>query len=261
MLKLSPAKRGFTLIELLVVIAIIAILAAILFPVFQRVRENARRTSCASNMKQLGLAFIQYTNDADEKMPAGESTSAATPGLGWGHPLYGYVKSTGAFACPDDPAVGTTRVSYTFNSNIAGQSIAQLSAPASIVELYESTGVADDPSLATGGATADNFSPASNGNVGTGGTATGDTPPVTGATDSAATAGLPTTRHDKTAGSYASNYLANDGHVKYLKVGSISAGASAPNSLSTTVESGSNAASTASLIIMTPPKTLTFSYN
>ncbi len=61
-------KHGFTLIELLVVIAIIAILAAILFPVFASVRENARRANCQSNMKQLGLAFIQYTNDNDDAM-------------------------------------------------------------------------------------------------------------------------------------------------------------------------------------------------
>jgi len=63
------ARRGFTLIELLVVIAIIALLAAILFPVFARARENARRSQCLSNMKQIGIAAIQYTQDYDERMP------------------------------------------------------------------------------------------------------------------------------------------------------------------------------------------------
>jgi prepilin-type N-terminal cleavage/methylation domain-containing protein/prepilin-type processing-associated H-X9-DG protein len=61
--------KGFTLIELLVVIAIIALLAAILFPVFGRARENARRSSCASNLKQLGLGFAQYSQDYDEQLP------------------------------------------------------------------------------------------------------------------------------------------------------------------------------------------------
>src|SRR4028118_1558188 len=62
------ARRGFSLIELLVVIAIIAILAAILFPVFARARENARRASCMSNLKQIGLGALQYSQDYDEKM-------------------------------------------------------------------------------------------------------------------------------------------------------------------------------------------------
>lgn len=65
----SKGSKGFTLIEILVVIAIIALLAAILFPVFARARENARRTSCASNLKQIGLGIMQYTQDYDERMP------------------------------------------------------------------------------------------------------------------------------------------------------------------------------------------------
>jgi prepilin-type N-terminal cleavage/methylation domain-containing protein/prepilin-type processing-associated H-X9-DG protein len=65
----QPRRRGFTLIELLVVIAIIAILAAILFPVFGRARENACRASCQSNLKQIGLGFMQYTQDFDEALP------------------------------------------------------------------------------------------------------------------------------------------------------------------------------------------------
>jgi prepilin-type N-terminal cleavage/methylation domain-containing protein len=74
--------NGFTLIELLVVIAIIAILAAILFPVFAAAREKARQTACSSNLKQLGLAFVQYTQDYDEQYPVGP---AAFYGSHWGN--------------------------------------------------------------------------------------------------------------------------------------------------------------------------------
>ncbi len=106
---LRQTKRGFTLIELIVVIAIIAILAAILFPVFQKVRENARRASCQSNLKQLGLAFIQYEQDADEKVPSGTQKNFTPPlniGLGWGGQLYSFVKATGVYKCPDDSTAG-----------------------------------------------------------------------------------------------------------------------------------------------------------
>lgn len=102
---LRPHRRGFTLIELLVVIAIIAILAAILFPVFQKVRENARRTACVSNLKQIGLGLTQYTQDSDEKLPY--SRSDYDGDIPWQAKIYTYVKSTGVFSCPDN--VGNTK--------------------------------------------------------------------------------------------------------------------------------------------------------
>ncbi|MGI4790131.1 MAG: DUF1559 domain-containing protein [Janthinobacterium lividum] len=102
----SSQKRGFTLIELLVVIAIIAILAAILFPVFQKVRENARRTACLSNMKQIGLAFTQYQQDSDEffpvRYPAGVDPVDKHK-LSWKDSLYPFIKSYAVFKCPDNP--------------------------------------------------------------------------------------------------------------------------------------------------------------
>ena len=96
--------KGFTLIELLVVIAIIAILAAILFPVFQKVRENARRASCSSNLKQLGLAETQYSQDADE-IYSGAFNVTQINGTGrrvhFPQLLWPFVKSYKVFTCPD----------------------------------------------------------------------------------------------------------------------------------------------------------------
>ena len=132
---MKTSRQAFTLIELLVVIAIIAILAAILFPVFQKVRENARRASCTSNLKQLSLAFVQYTQDSDEQLPDSASGGGGT--AGWVQPpvtippnfvppatyaidvtkgsIYPFVKSAGVYVCPSDANSGVTHLSYSMN--------------------------------------------------------------------------------------------------------------------------------------------------
>ncbi|MEO7718380.1 MAG: DUF1559 domain-containing protein [Capsulimonas sp.] len=118
----TPRKgnSGFTLIELLVVIAIIAILASILFPVFAKVREKARQTSCASNLKQLGLGIMQYNQDNDETNPYAFGNDKH-PDATWCSQIMPYVKSVGVFACPDDTySRGATDLDAFYNP-IAGQ--------------------------------------------------------------------------------------------------------------------------------------------
>ena len=103
----TPGAKGFTLIELLVVIAIIAILAAILFPAFAKARESARRISCVSNMKQLGTAIMQYTQEFDEKFPSGGDGNFG--GMGWQQIIQPYLKDYNVVVCPSD-ANGGQRV-------------------------------------------------------------------------------------------------------------------------------------------------------
>lgn len=100
--------QGFTLIELLVVIAIIAILAAILFPVFARAREKARQTACLNNLKQLGTSILLYVQDYDETYPINYQDASSGPGtaaqipLTWPNRLMPYVGSSKVYACPSD---------------------------------------------------------------------------------------------------------------------------------------------------------------
>ena len=116
---LQNTKKGFTLIELLVVIAIIAILAAILFPVFARARENARRSSCSSNIKQIGLGFQQYIQDYDEKYPL--IASGGVNSGGWAIQMQPYLKSTQIFQCPSEPtAPASVNSSVTTGTNAYG---------------------------------------------------------------------------------------------------------------------------------------------
>lgn len=120
------SHKGFTLIELLVVIAIIAILAAILFPVFARARENARRTSCLSNLKQIGLGIMQYTQDYDETYPMNQYYigSVSGPQVVWNGAIGPYIKSGnvwgvgGVFTCPSHPAA-TQNGQYGINTSIS----------------------------------------------------------------------------------------------------------------------------------------------
>lgn len=134
----NPVRRspGFTLIELLVVLAIISILASMLLPSLARVRESARRASCASNMKQLGLAFQLYTQDWDEKLPGATVGTAGQGQTGWvvntvfGIPspmtnpafdvnagaIFTYVKNPQVFICPSDTMGRQSGNSYSINS-------------------------------------------------------------------------------------------------------------------------------------------------
>jgi len=152
--------RGFTLIELLVVIAIVSILAAILFPVFQSVREKGRRVACLSNEKQIGLALLQYAQDQDERLPGGVLPAGSAffwAGEGWAGQCAAYLRSTSVLRCPDDPtADGGPRdqaASYGYNINLIegdgtfdgaalpGLSLAAFLPPSRTVTLFEVSGV------------------------------------------------------------------------------------------------------------------------
>ncbi len=158
---LKRSQRGFTLIELLVVIAIISILAAILFPVFARARENARRISCLSNQKQIGLGYVQYFQDNDDQFPPNKGETAWPLGA-----MQPYLKSAQILRCPSDSSAlwdapnesGNYRVTtYVLNgffpasapsatpstnpwnaSGLKSSHIANVQSPASVIYMAES---------------------------------------------------------------------------------------------------------------------------
>ena len=277
-------RQGFTLIELLVVIAIIAILAAILFPVFAKAREKARQISCLSNMKQLGLGVVQYSQDYDEYLVSG--TNGYGGGTGWAGQLYPYVKSKNVYRCPDDAtAIGTyAPSSYALNSNFAfgtvyqsctgphgSYSQATLNSPASSVMLFEVTNSANyDVSTenlpSAQGGTLDNCGGSAAG-YGISTPATGAAPvsgyAPTGGTVIMATgysASQYTAQMAADAGNIAelgqaagrhtdgANYVFADGHAKFARPGQISFGRNAyhetDNQNNTTMYAGPLAAGT-----------------
>ena len=130
-------RRGFTLIELLVVIAIIAILAAILFPVFAKAREKARQSSCLSNVKQLSLAIMQYAQDYDERLPM---YADGRYSYNWDVAIAPYVKNTQVFNCPSASGGPATRygMSYAHVTGVGTASaLGSISRPAGIAMLFE----------------------------------------------------------------------------------------------------------------------------
>ena len=146
-------KHAFTLIELLVVIAIIAILAAILFPVFAQARESARRTTCASNMKQVALGLTMYAQDYDETFPVHVATTgmsgldvgnyATAPYTVWINATQPYIKHSGVWWCPSatkHSTVAPTSVSdtnYFYNGHCSGKPLAAIEFPSESVLFAE----------------------------------------------------------------------------------------------------------------------------
>ncbi|RYX83646.1 DUF1559 domain-containing protein [bacterium] len=233
------SRKAFTLIELLVVIAIIAILAAILFPVFARARENARRSSCQSNLKQIGVAFMQYTQDYDERYPGASGYYINYGGTNvpvtWDLTMQPYIKSYQIVTCPSDsqtptvviPTLGTTKRSYAYANYLRsipgggsaggafgnpGRNIASIPAVASTILLGEIIGKNADGSNPV---QLDSYSRFSNFShvqqlASEAGVNFSNGAPNTGFNVPAGTGG----RHLGT-----NNFLYADGHVKSLKIG------------------------------------------
>ena len=213
----QTTKKGFTLIELLVVIAIIAILAAILFPVFARARENARRSSCSSNVKQIGLGFQQYIQDYDEKFP--QVMAGATVANGWAIQMQPYLKSTQIFQCPSETnapdnvtpsAANYGQAGYSdywYNSRLSGASQAR-------IDQVSSTILNGDGTNGSAAYAFNGFEMKNDGTLPALGTAE-TTAPYSRATGPGGAQGNFGERHLEGI-----NYGFADGHVKWLKSGS-----------------------------------------
>ncbi|NUP99180.1 MAG: DUF1559 domain-containing protein [Armatimonadetes bacterium] len=183
-------RRAFTLIELLVVIAIIAILAAILFPVFAKAREKARQSSCGQNVKQIALGASQYLQDYDERLPLGWISAPGYTGSGENGRLHHwdaitpYIKNRQIWICPSEASGGWpfAGFGYSINTVIQGASLATMEAPSECIY----------------------FAEAMHGH--------GHQPPYSNGTYGCTTYLLRPTRHNE-----GGNYVYIDGHVKWSR--------------------------------------------
>ena len=270
MTRRKRTTQGFTLIELLVVIAIIAILASILFPVFARARENAKRSSCQSNMKQIGLGMLQYVQDYDEKYIAVSSNGniGGTPAISWPVAIYPYTKSREVLRCPSNTASvlgsnaftgASNTLNYSYNAHMGGspcasvpitpaRSLAALSLPAQTPMLVEAisipyangTPTADQSLLfymISGSPTVASFSGfgAMQGRALT--DPTNLTLPYVGTAPTGYPAGMIGTAMGLPGGTIhfdGTNYLFTDGHVKWLKSPNPNVPAGSPPPISST---------------------------
>lgn len=169
-------------IQIIAVLCIIGFVAAVLFPVFQKVHQP-RYDYCRSNMKQLGLAYVQYSQDADDKFPQGLNTA----GNGWAGQTYPYTKSNNVYQCTKDQQNGNY-ISYTENRNIAGLYYGALTQPAATIELYEFSTLSCDPS----------------------------TPETVSATGLQAPQNSARHESENNGATFSLNFLMTDGHVKWL---------------------------------------------
>lgn len=189
---MSPRSRtGVTFTEVAIVLVIILVVAAVLFPVFQKIHDpnGHRHSSCTSNMNQLGLALAQYMQDADEVLPAGSNAA----GNGWAEEIYPFARSTGMYRCPNDTQEGKY-ISYAENQNLVKRSVNSLADRYRTVALYEFTTLNCDPS-------------------------TSETNSATGLI-----APQDSTRHNGGMVPFGLNFLAADGPVRYLSPHQVSGG-------------------------------------